>query len=183
MLKYKIQLRASSRAPHLSFARVPHRYPYRHRYPHRYRYPHQHRHQLSLLALPEGVPAEDGDLPPLATAGRQGSLLRAAGDCLCRQQAWGWLSKHAGGVGVRWPGAGEAPPHASAPRRCQESREFLKRTLPPHFTFLLKTSGLLGTYRYGKYSRASCSRARCHRDRWVRAQAAKRPCIGIKCVC
>lgn len=34
-----------------------------------------------------------------------------------------------------------------------------------------------------KYSRASCSRARCHRDRWVRAQAAKRPCISIKCVC
>lgn len=34
------------------------------------------------------------------------------------------------------------PPHGAAKR----ARSFKKRTLPPHFTFLLKTSGLLGTF-------------------------------------
>lgn len=43
-------------------------------------------------------------------------------------------------------GTGEGQSDTATPQSCQESQEFQKSTLPLHFTFLLKTSGRLGTY-------------------------------------
>lgn len=82
-----------------------------------------------------------------------------------------------------WPGVAGTGKGPSHPTELPREPGVLKKDPASPFHFPAENIWSAWHLCCSKYSRASCSRARCHRDRWVRAQAAKRPCISIKCVC